>query len=74
MNSDEENALEEQLSQQNLVWDLMRIIMPALVFVVIFLALALIADMNFWLAGGIAFAVALGDYFLFAYLKKRTGS
>lgn len=66
--------MEEQPPQQNLIWDLMRIIMPALIFVVIFLALALIADLNFWLAGGIAFAVAVGDFLLFSFLKKRTGS
>jgi hypothetical protein len=61
-------------SQQNLAWDLLRITMPALIFVVIFLTLVLVVKMSFWLAGGIAFAVALADYFLFAMLKKRSGS
>lgn len=65
---------EEQASQQNLIWDLLRVIGPAVVFVVIFLTLALIVKMNFWAAGGIAFAVALGDYLAFSFLKKRTGS
>ncbi len=60
--------------QENLVWDLLRITMPAVIFVVIFLMLVLVAKMNFWLAGGIAFAVALADFLAFSFLKKKTGS
>ncbi|RKQ71913.1 hypothetical protein DES40_1245 [Litorimonas taeanensis] len=58
----------------NLIWDLMRVIGPAVVFVVIFLTLALIVKMNFWLAGGIAFAVALADFLVFSFLKKQGGA
>lgn len=64
----------ERDPQENLAWDLLRITMPALIFVVIFLTLVLVVKMSFWLAGGIAFAVALADYFLFSMLKKRSGS
>lgn len=66
--------MEEQPPQENLIWDLMRITMPALVFVVIFLTLVLVVKMNFWAAGTIALVVAVGDYVLFSILKKRTGS
>lgn len=66
--------MEEQPPQENLIWDLMRITMPALVFVVIFLTLALVVKMNFWAAGGIALAVAVADYVAFSILKKKTGS
>jgi len=59
--------------QENLVWDLMRITMPALVFVVIFLSLVLIVKMNFFAAGAIALGVAVADFLLFAFLKKKTG-
>ncbi len=64
----------DEQPQQNLVWDLMRVIGPAIVFVVVFLTLALVVDMNFFAAGGIALVVAVGDFLLFAWLKKRTGS
>jgi hypothetical protein len=60
--------------QENLVWDLMRVIGPAVVFVVIFLTLALVVKMTFWAAGGIALAVAVADYVAFSILKKRSGS
>lgn len=59
--------------QENLVWDLMRITMPALVFVVIFLSLVLIVKMNFFAAGAIALGVAVADFLVFSYLKKKTG-
>lgn len=59
--------------QENLVWDLMRITMPALVFVVIFLSLVLLVKMNFFVAGAIALGVAVADFLLFAFLKKKTG-
>lgn len=64
----------DDLAQENLVWDFLRITMPALVFVVIFLTLVIVVKMNFWVAGAIAFAAALADYLLFAYLKKKTSS
>lgn len=64
---------QNQPPQDNLVWDLIRITMPTLVFVVIFLCLVLIVKMNFFIAGAIALAVAVADFLLFAFLKKKTG-
>lgn len=68
--------MEEQTPQppeENLIWDLMRITMPALIFVVIFLCLVLIVKMNFFAAGGIALAIAVADFLVFAFLKKKMG-
>jgi len=70
---DQNSSPQNNPPQENLVWDLMRVIMPALVFVVIFLSLVLIVKMNFFVADAIALAVAVADFLVFSYLKKKTG-
>jgi len=60
-------------NDDNLVWPILRVIGPALVFVVITLTLVIVVKMNVFLAFGIGFAVAFLDFLVFSYLKKQGG-